>query len=900
MSDTTAPADEPQSDEPAGPDATIDAAVEKASTAIGTSIPVKLNNDLAELLSKQLYRSPLKAIEELVVNSYDADAAVCRLAVPASSDQNGKAILVFDDGVGMDEDGLRDLWQIGRSTKRVKDEPTLRFKRKQIGRFGIGKLATYTIADRLTYFTKASDKDEKGEDAETAGILTVSIRFSDFMSEDEGTKLDVRLVTDWADLADHPPLRAAAEAAGLDLDALDTEDSWTIAYLEDLNEEAEKIKIGHLRRVLATAMPIETSFDLYLNGDQVESSKGSIEWVTDFDVADLSKGRFDALKDKTGSDWTKVPLDLKSANAGGEIASLESPKGAVPQNSESDGKPPPRMLVSELFPEGIRGHVYMRGEQTLKGGKSDDLMRSHGFFVYARGRLINAEDALFGLDPLSYESFNRMYAVVHADDLDQDLTAPREGVEDSDRLTEFREVLRVVFNEARTRRDEAMAEKAKPNANQGEGDRTFVGPDLIEHPVADVITLLDPDDGAEADGDWFYVRLPEGKDRAALAQTLYAEDVNAKDRTQYQYTLEEAGKQERLVRFDPQERTFAINANHEFAHAHMDDARSRSALRDFATAEAFLEVYLRGAGVAGPTVGAILSKRDALLRGLARDQPYSYKQIAEELRDAAAHERNLEFALVSAARALGFSATHVSGSNTPDGVAQYSSQPDGERKITLEAKSSKKVPSLSAIDFASLRTHVTDNKVNAQGCLLVAPGYPNHSDEDARAAKNARELRISCWTIEQLAGVVEVAKDKRITAADVLDIVLNAYSPDQVTARLAALMEERKAVGPNLYVAILDALDHLDRTMTSNDVRETGTIHGRVLDAFPKLPKSEVQDALADLQSATGKGLILVRDKAAVVLNTSLEDLRRRAVSLTNETGVPRRKGTFSNGDNPE
>ena len=120
-----------------------------------------------------------------------------------------------------------------------------------------------------------------------------------------------------------------------------------------------------------------------------------------------------------------------------------------------------------------------------------------------------------------------------------------------------------------------------------------------------------------------------------------------------------------------------------------------------------------------------------------------------------------------------------------------------------------------------------------------------------------------------------------------------------MTARLAALMEERKAVGPNLYVAILDALDHLDRTMASNDVRETGTIHGRVLDSFPKLPKSEVQDALADLQSATGKGLVLVRDKAAVVLNTSLEDLRRRAISLTNEAGVPRRKGTFSNGDNP-
>ena len=42
-------------------------------------VTVKLSNELVRLLSDQLYQSPLKAIEELVVNSYDAGAAVCRL-----------------------------------------------------------------------------------------------------------------------------------------------------------------------------------------------------------------------------------------------------------------------------------------------------------------------------------------------------------------------------------------------------------------------------------------------------------------------------------------------------------------------------------------------------------------------------------------------------------------------------------------------------------------------------------------------------------------------------------------------------------------------------------------------------------------------------------------------------
>ena len=44
----------------------------------GNPITVRLSNEIVTLLSSQLYQSPLKAIEELVVNSYDADAKECR------------------------------------------------------------------------------------------------------------------------------------------------------------------------------------------------------------------------------------------------------------------------------------------------------------------------------------------------------------------------------------------------------------------------------------------------------------------------------------------------------------------------------------------------------------------------------------------------------------------------------------------------------------------------------------------------------------------------------------------------------------------------------------------------------------------------------------------------------
>jgi hypothetical protein len=46
------------------------------------NVKVQLSHELVNLLSEQLYQSPLKSIEELVINSYDAGAHVCRVYVP--------------------------------------------------------------------------------------------------------------------------------------------------------------------------------------------------------------------------------------------------------------------------------------------------------------------------------------------------------------------------------------------------------------------------------------------------------------------------------------------------------------------------------------------------------------------------------------------------------------------------------------------------------------------------------------------------------------------------------------------------------------------------------------------------------------------------------------------------
>lgn len=115
-------------------------------------IQVEISYKIIQLFSAGLYSSPNKAFEELVCNSYDAFASKVSIYLPDDLSADESCIWICDNGEGLDENELKDLWKIGESTKR---NDTSRDKRRlQIGRFGIGKLATYVLARKLTYISK--------------------------------------------------------------------------------------------------------------------------------------------------------------------------------------------------------------------------------------------------------------------------------------------------------------------------------------------------------------------------------------------------------------------------------------------------------------------------------------------------------------------------------------------------------------------------------------------------------------------------------------------------------------------------------------------------------------------------------------------------------------------------
>lgn len=801
---------------------------------------VRISNELVQLLSDQLYQSPLKAIEELVVNAYDADAKICRLFVPDSSElaqvDGRKFLVAFDTGSGLSATGMVDLWQVGRSNKRSEEIQKLR-TRKQIGKFGIGKLATYTIANHLTYISKTSD-----------GVLTATLDFTRFKNDPSGAadqpiNVPVLKISDWNALSRDVSFVNILTAAGISPREL-SGPSWTLVVLENLKSKASDMKLGTLNWVLRTAMPLKADFHLFLNNEEVKSAKEDYDVAADFKVNELPADRIKALNEQRADGW----------------------------RIEGDS------VFSNTFKHGIRGSVLVT-VRTLPGKKSDDLSRSNGFFIKVLGRLINQEEPFFGMTHLHYGTFNRFRADIEADDLDVIITAPREGVGLSDMRAKFEDFLVEVFQEARSRYVRYEEEQSSAEQRKKEQSRSFVSPALIEHPIAGALTQTPPQPGAEADSSWFYLDTSSITELQSLASRLYTSP-----RRRFQYEYVGLGSTARFIRFDPENAKFFLNSDHPFVAAHNDDPRAKLLLEDIATCEVLLEVELRLFAVAPQVIGEVLERRDELLRAVALDHPYSLSAVSKALRDAANDEHDLEIALVAAARALGFVAKHISGAGEPDGLARFVEYPEKATLITLEAKSSQEVPSLSAIDFAGLREHATA-KV-AQGCLLLSPAYPGESKEDSAAANRARELRISCWTIDQLARVVESAEARHINAKQVLEVVLTTFAPTDVRNSIESLFSAPPWGHDVLGGAILKALRSLagklpDAPRNIDQIASVLANDG----AFAGIKREDVRKAVSSLAAASKGGLVL--DGDTLVVLTSYEDLERRIGSLAGSAGQP-------------
>ncbi|MCB9362919.1 ATP-binding protein [Candidatus Woesearchaeota archaeon] len=113
----------------------------------GEPLKRELGDDTLALLSQNVQSKTVNALEELVANSWDADAT----KVVITYDPARGTYAQFDNGHGMSPDDLRNFYRVGSSIKREGTSPG---GRRFIGKFGVGTLNLESLTKAYTLQTQ--------------------------------------------------------------------------------------------------------------------------------------------------------------------------------------------------------------------------------------------------------------------------------------------------------------------------------------------------------------------------------------------------------------------------------------------------------------------------------------------------------------------------------------------------------------------------------------------------------------------------------------------------------------------------------------------------------------------------------------------------------------------------
>ena len=759
------------------------------------NIEVRLSYKIVELFSEGLYTSPNKAVEELVANSFDAGAQ--RVDVFLSSnlhDQDAK-IAVLDDGGGMDQEGLKRHWLIGISNKRKL--PALPRGRQQIGKFGIGKLATYVLANRLTHITKCNGKYY----STSMNYLAIDRRVDRDVEPKAPVKLVLRELTkNQARQAVKPWTETTAfKASEIRMFGQEASESWTLSIMSSLKPKVHEIKLGTLKWVLRTALPLRPDFQIRLNGQELESSK-------------KGKGRLE--KWVLGRDLTELPRPSpKSITVSEDVTVDETSEHRFGLDVDGLGR--------------ITG--YAEAYKDLLTGKSDEIGRSHGFFVYVYGRLLNVDDGHFGISPdeLRHGTFGRFRLVVHMDGLDEGLRSNREAVGEGPLLERAQDVLRAIFNAVRPAIDKNR-EGETPGAKLA---RILAASpaSLSRRPIVDL--SRDVADGKKKSRYLIVPTHESDEERDIFLADLEKRAAAEADRFVTGIEIDAKGfPDEGVARFDTKSGTLRLNGWHPFVATFHDEfihKRMGQPLELLAMAEVLIEAHMHAFGVSAAKIEEILSARDQLLRNLTNE---SGRQSALSLANALIEARNspdrLEKAVCNAFRSLGFDVTHLGKRGEPDGLAAAHLSADKQGvarhyKVSLEAKSKKtsgKPVASKDVGIATIARH--RNKHGCQHAIVVGPAFPTSGKETSALGQEIENDRkrsmsagdsntITLITVDDLARLVRLRPVKQIGLQKIRELFQNCSLPDECTKWVESIHQTKVEKPP--YKAIVETIEKLQK-----------------------------------------------------------------------------------------
>lgn len=787
---------------------------------------VRLSYKIVDLFSKNLYSSPSKAIEELVANSFDAGAKNVQVITPADWHSQNATVVIIDDGTGMNSEGLKQHWLIGTSNKRKLSE--VPEGRQQIGKFGIGKLATYVLSERFSHVTK---KDGKFY-AASMDYTLIDKRMDEEVEPKQPIKISLRelnekdakqAIEQWESVIQLPLFGKGALP------------SWTVAIMSSLKEKVHEIKPGILEWILRTALPLRPDFSIIYNQKKLVPSKqdkGIIKKIIlGKDIEHLSRP---APQDIVLSTEAKLPNESEF-KYGLEVPGLGRVTG-----------------YAELY------------KDLLTGNKSEEIGRSHGFFVYVFGRLVNVTDGHFGIFPneLRHGTFGRIRVVIHINSLDSVLRSNREQVGDGPTFEAAKNVLRGIFNVLNS----SLEKFDKGEAPGAQLSRRFADSpgSLSRQPILELARQVT--DGKVTSR---FILVPSLKNDKEKEAFLLALEKRTLDPTTFITGLSldyDGSPEQSIAQLDVETGLLRVNAWHPFVATFYDEfvaKGSRLPLELMTMAEILAEAHLYKIGVKTDQVIEFLERRDQLLRNLANESGReSAHSVAIALKESRNNPNELEKQACAAFRSLGFEVTPMGGKGKPDGVGT-AVLPAGagglvkQYKVSIETKSKEKDEgkvSARTVDTAGVVRNRDQN--TCQHAIVIGRDFPATEAsallvqiEDDRKKTIAMDKNnpktLTLITIDDLAELVRLRPIKQVGLHKIREL-FTCKTPQETRAWIEAI--QKTVVTKPPYKKIVETIHELHKLFTKEPVKYSA-LRVSLAAQTPSI-RYETDEELADLCKA--------------------------------------------------
>jgi hypothetical protein len=765
-----------------------------------SDITVELSTRFLEHFSEFMYSSPQKAFEELVSNGWDALAEYVDIWIPTNLTGKGATLAVLDNGESMDEAGLRQLWHIAFSTKR---KQPARGGRKIVGQFGIGKLATYVLARKLTYICKAADGkirrvtmdyglvDQQKEDGEDRLIRDLSLPLYDVDEAEVAAALvgvhgGEQILRQIRNDVPHPGPGGEVDEYGAAPEALEPppRGTWTLVILSELKPTGRELKLGILRRMLQSALPFRSSMAICVNGEQLTSSKISAEMTRRWTI---------------GPALGITGFEFEERNAD-DVPVSETIPVTVGQD------PVPHIMLPGI---GMVTGTITLFENQISGGKSEDLGASNGFHVNVLGRLVNQSDAMFGETNLNHAAWARFRMTVRADGLNELLTTDREKFKDRRELRLFRAFLRRCFNLARGEYDSDSAVSMPDGGDVLVQSLGVVSLSPLRNVVSDVLASeTAPPDIFDDAG------LGDRKDHNKRWKERTSENIrNALSEVKF-----EAGGDSSLVKFRLADNAIVVNKDHPFAIEHSHSRAERELLRTMAMVNLLSDVYAINLGIPPESLREVREYREQLLRFRAMQGRRSGLHIAKLLLQTqhdSANSQLLEKVVSDALRYIGFQVRDLATSGEPEGIASAFPTPSGVAptvenpqpplySFTFDAKSSKhEVAATGNIKLDGIVEH--RRRHGADYALVVAPGF-----SDGALATRCAQQGVTPMTAFDLGRLLEYTVEHGAIPLTRLRELFSFFDPAAVSKwvdDLGIWMRTQRPLSLDIFLRALKGLE---------------------------------------------------------------------------------------------